>query len=144
MREQHGSAPKKVHRRCCSIQGFHIGSRQKYVIMVERMDQRNYFLLRIRLITKILCIGKIENAKNSLSCGFYVFLPPDCASDLCCDDGICYTDLRWRCHESDRSVNCCSGIEYYSMHHLAFLSVLSIVNCKKFSSWLKFHYITML
>ncbi|KAL5101408.1 hypothetical protein RYX36_005735 [Vicia faba] len=63
MREQHGSAPKKFHHRCCSIQGIHIGSRQKYVIMVERIDQRKFSLLKIRPITKILCIREIEDAK---------------------------------------------------------------------------------
>ena len=31
-----------------------------------------------------------------MSSGFDAFLPPDCGSDLCCDDGICYTDLRWK------------------------------------------------
>ncbi|KEH28402.1 plant/F17J16-140 protein [Medicago truncatula] len=34
MREQHGLGPIKSSRRCCSIQGVHIGSRQKYVVMI--------------------------------------------------------------------------------------------------------------
>jgi hypothetical protein len=85
MREQHGSGLTKSHRRCCSIQGIHIGSRQKYVIMVKGMDQRIFSLLRISLITKL-----------SISIRFDAFLPPDYGSNLCCDDGVCHTDLRWK------------------------------------------------
>ncbi|XP_058745076.1 uncharacterized protein LOC131617839 [Vicia villosa] len=56
MREQHGSAPKKFHRRCCSIQGIHIGSRQKYVIMIVLL------IFAVMMAFAILiCVGDVTN-----------------------------------------------------------------------------------
>ncbi|KAK7320422.1 hypothetical protein VNO77_29872 [Canavalia gladiata] len=34
IKSEHDSAPMKDYRRCCSISGVHIGSRQKYVIVI--------------------------------------------------------------------------------------------------------------
>lgn len=121
MREN-GSDPMKSHRRCCSVQRIHIGIRQKYVIMVEGIYQNEIFtMLRISLKTKYFVSKKLKML-NSMSCGFDAFLKPGCGSDLCRDDGICYIDLRWKRQESNRSVNCRSGIEHYSHASPRFLS----------------------
>ncbi|CAJ2634130.1 unnamed protein product [Trifolium pratense] len=56
MWEQHGSGRMKSHRRCCSIQGIHIGSRQKYVIMIMVLT----FVVMMAFAI-LICVGNDKN-----------------------------------------------------------------------------------
>ncbi|KAJ1379677.1 hypothetical protein SESBI_46681 [Sesbania bispinosa] len=59
IKREHDSAPMESHRRCCSIQGIHIGSRQKYVIMIVVL----IFVVMVSF-TILICIGDDKNPIN--------------------------------------------------------------------------------